>query len=152
MCGDGVSSSAQARARRVQWGARNATYVLICSLTTAQYAAHLSKVHDLPITLLPTASSTDIITRNEDDYCADYLEALLTDPTTAHRVPADRIERLYAEERFTHWGSGRDEDFPAGDLELILAVDRFDFAMVGVKMEYVGIAYVDVQTVHPPML
>lgn len=137
-------------------GARNATHVLVCSLTnaraTAQYAAHLSKTHDLPITLLPTASSTDTITRNEDDYCADYLEALLTDPATAHQIPADRIERLYAEDRFTHWGSGRDEDFPDGDLELILAVDRFDFAMVGVKMEYAGIAYVDVQTVYPQML
>ncbi len=137
-------------------GAHNAAHVLVCSLTnaraTALYAAHLSKVHGLPITLLPTASSSEIITRNEDDYCADYLEALLTDPATAHEIPADRIERLYAEDRFRHWGSGRDEDFPAGDLELILAVDRFDFAMVGVPKKYAGITYVDVQAISPQTL
>lgn len=133
-------------------GARNATHVLVCSLTnaraTARYAAQLSEAHDLPITFLPTASVANDITRNEDDYCADYLEALLTAPETAHEVLADRIARLHAQDRFAHWGETKDEDFPGGDLDLILAVDRCDFAMVGVKKEHEGMVYVDVQAVH----
>lgn len=140
-------------------GARNATHVLVCSLVnaraTARYAAHLSAAHNLPITLLPTATSTETITRNEDDYCADYLEALLTDSNIANEDLADNIARLYAEDRFAHWGEGKDEDFPEEDLELILGVDRFNFAMAGTiehldheNSDLAPIQYVEVQAVH----
>jgi 2-phosphosulfolactate phosphatase len=134
-------------------GAHNATHVLVCAFTnaraTAQYAAQLSEAHDLPITFLPTASSINDSTRNEDDYCADYLEALLTNPATAHEIPIDRIARLHAQDRFAHWGEIKDADFPGEDLELILAVDRFDFAMVGTRKEYDGVTYVEIQEAHP---
>ncbi len=140
-------------------GAINATHVLVCSLTnaraTAQYAAQLSAAHDLPVTLFPTASSTVDITRNEDDYCADYLEALLTNSATAHDIPVDRIARLHAQDRFSHWGQGKDEDFPGEDLDLILAVDCFDFAMVGTVAHFyhegldaAPMRYVDVQAIR----
>lgn len=139
--------------------AHNARHVLICSFTnahaTAHYAAHLSALHDLPITLLPTATHSETFTRNEDDYCADYLEALLTHAETAHEIPMNSIERLFAEDRFAHWGGGKDEDFPEGDLDLIVAVDRFNFAMVGEVVQYnhksaqpSTIHYVNVHAVH----
>lgn len=139
--------------------ARSASHVLVCSLVNAQatacYAAQLSEAGNLPVTLLPTASSSESVTRNEDDYCADYLEALLTDSETAHEIPAHSIARLYAEDRFAHWSAANDNDFPAEDLELILGVDRFNFAMVGTIMYYehkgstpASIQYVDVRAVY----
>ena len=61
--------------------ARNATHLLIASLAnaraTAHYAAQLSQSSGLPITFFPTESSAGGIQRNEDDYCADYMEAIL---------------------------------------------------------------------------
>ena len=64
---------------------------------------------------------------NEDDACAAYLEALLTgrpaDPErTAAAVRTAAIDKMLAE----RLGA----DFPATDVELAVAVDRFDFAMV----------------------
>ena len=164
-----VMSQADVRGRRIiqrtgagtqgAVSAHNARHVLICSFAnaraTARYAAHLSELHDLPITLLPTASHAETFTRNEDDYCADYLEALLTGSENAHEIPVNSIARLFAEDRFAHWGGGKDEDFPEGDLELILAVDRCNFAMVGAVAEYNSnganlstIRYVDVHAVY----
>ncbi len=127
----------------------NATHLLVCSLTnaraTAHYAAQLSQSSGLPITFHPTESNDGGITRNEDDYCADYIEAMLNDSETAMDLLRDRITRLYEADRFRHWGPGKDEDFPEGDLEKILAVDRFDFAMVGTRREYQGVMYVEVE-------
>lgn len=129
-------------------GARNATHLLIATLAnaraTAHYAAQLSQTSGLPITFFPTASSTALITRNEDDYCADYMEAILTGSETSMDLLNERIARLYEADRFSHWGEGKDEDFPADDLEKILAADRFDFVMVGQRKEEAGITYVEV--------
>jgi len=129
--------------------ARNATYLLIASLAnaraTAHYAAQLSQSSGLPITFFPTASSTEAIQRNEDDYCADYMEAILTGSETPMDLLNKRITRLYEADRFSHWGKGKNEDFPEGDLEKILAADHFNFAMVGERKEYAGFAYVEVE-------
>lgn len=129
--------------------ASNATHLLVCSLTnaraTAHYAAQLSRSSGLPITFHPTESNDGGIVRNEDDYCADYIEAILTGSETAMDLLRDRVARLYEADRFRHWGAGKDEDFPEGDLEKILAVDRFNFVMVGTRREHAGFAYIDVR-------
>ena len=129
--------------------ARNASHLLMASLVnaraTALYAARLSRASGLPITFFPTATSTADITRNEDDYCADYMEAILTGSETSMELLHERIGRLYEADRFTYWGENKNEDFPEGDLEKILAADRFDFVMVGQRREYQGIVYIEVE-------
>jgi len=94
---------------------------------------------------VPTEMSDERVQRNEDSYCADYIEALLTAPETAATVLAERIARLYAEGRFAHWGAEKDQDFPVEDMEKILAVDCFDFVMRGTRQESSGLMYVDVE-------
>ncbi len=125
----------------------NASYLLASSLVTARatarYAARLSEATSLPITFLPTELNAGGIERYEDAYCADYIEALIVQPETATELLNDRIARLHAEGRFHHWGEGKDQDFPVEDLEKILAVDRFDFAMPGKRLEHTGFAYVE---------
>lgn len=154
-----VMSRAEVRGKRViqrtgagtqgAVAARNATHLLICSLAnaraTAHYAAQLSQASSLSITFHPTASNDGGIPRCEDDYCADYMEAILTDSPTSMDLLNERVARLYEADRFRHWGPGKDEDFPEGDLEKILAVDRFNFAMVGTRKEYAGFTYIDVR-------
>lgn len=56
---------------------------------------------------------------------------------------SDRLARLHAEGRFHHWGEDKSEDFPVEDLQQILAVDCFDFVMVGQRQEYAGFSYVE---------
>jgi 2-phosphosulfolactate phosphatase len=128
--------------------ARHATHLLVASLTnaraTARHAAQLSRATGLPITFVPTESTSGGIQRNEDKYCCDYIEALIIQPQTAPAILRDRIACLHAEGRFRHWGEAKDEDFPPGDLQKILAVDCFDFAMVGTRREYQGVVYVEV--------
>jgi 2-phosphosulfolactate phosphatase len=135
-------------------GARNATHLLAASLAvasaTARYIARLSASTDLPITFLPTESNANAILRNEDKYCADYIEALITQPETAADVLSDRLARLHAEGRFYHWGAEKDEDFPLEDLEQIQAADRFDFVMLGKRLEYQGFSYVELSATQVP--
>ena len=62
----------------------------------------------------------------EDRACARYLEALLL----GRRPDLGRLlEPLYATERYREFVEGRWPGFPASDVELCLAADRFDFAM-----------------------
>lgn len=127
----------------------NATHLLLASLTnaraTARYAAALNRETGLPIAFVPTESAAGTGTHNEDGYCCDYMEALIVQPEQAPQVLRDRLARLRAEDRFRHWGEGADEDFPAGDLARILAVDCFHFVMVGTHREHAGFAYVEVE-------
>ncbi|HXR64700.1 MAG TPA: 2-phosphosulfolactate phosphatase [Ktedonobacteraceae bacterium] len=135
-------------------GARNSTHLLTASLAvasaTARYVARLSANTGLPITFLPTETSAGGILRNEDKYCADYIEALITQPETAADVLSDRLARLHAEGRFYHWGAEKDEDFPLEDLEQIQAADRFDFVMLGKRLEYQGFSYVELTATQIP--
>lgn len=128
-------------------GAHNAIHLLATSLTTARatarYAARLSAATGLPITFLPTESTAGGVLRHEDKYCADYIEALIIRPEVAADVLDDRITRLHAEGRFTHWGADKDADFPVEDLEKILAVDCFNFVMRGKRQAYQGFSYVE---------
>lgn len=140
-------------------GARHATHILVCALTnaraTARYAAQLSEAEHIPITLLPTGSSIEDTRRNEDDYCADYLEALWTNPAAADAIVAEGIARLQEQGRFSYFDMPHDGDFPSEDQDLVLAVDRFDFVMVGtvkhVQQEGAGaepVRYVEVRAVR----
>lgn len=133
--------------------ARHATHLLATSLATARatarYASRLSETTGLPITFLPTESNASGIQRNEDKYCADYIEALIVKPETASDILRDRLARLHAEGRFYHWGSDKDEDFPVEDLELILGADRFDFVMRGTSARLNAVHYVELQAYHP---
>lgn len=122
--------------------ARNAAHLLICSLvnarSTALYAQELSEKSGLPIALFPTASSSTQTESNEDDYCADYIEALLTNGPTALDLLQARITSLFERDRFAHWsGDARDEqDFPVGDLDKILAIDSLHFVMPGTSRQF----------------
>lgn len=128
--------------------ARNATHLLVASLTnarvTASYAAALSRESGLPVTFVPTEPSFGATLRNEDRYCCDYIEALIVQPEQAPEILRDRLARLHAEGRFRRYGEA-DEDFPEGDLARILAVDCFNFVMVGTRREHGGFAYVEVE-------
>jgi 2-phosphosulfolactate phosphatase len=137
-------------------GARHAAHLLATSLATARatarYAARLSAATGLPITFVPTETSHSGILRNEDKYCADYIEALIIQPANAAQVLRDRLARLETEGRFYHWGADKDEDFPPEDLDLILGADRCDFIMRGTAARTNDVSYVELQAVHPDTL
>jgi 2-phosphosulfolactate phosphatase len=129
----------------------NATYLLVCSLVnaraTARYVAQLHATSGLPVTFHPTETSTETVTREEDNYCADYIEALLIRPETATAVLAERIALLQASGHLTPSYREPDEDFPAEDVEKILAADSFDFAMLGKRREHAGFPYIEVEQI-----
>jgi 2-phosphosulfolactate phosphatase len=138
-------------------GAVNASHsqrLLICSLVnakaTAQYAYALATETGELITLLPTGKPDEAFPLTEDDFCADYLEALITGRNDAPQVLADRIVRLRLG-RFTEWQQGNEQDFPVEDIEKILDADRFRFAMVGTRQEWDGITYVEVKRMDVPV-
>src|SRR6266849_3857244 len=117
-------------------GAVNAVYashLLLCSLTnahaTALYARKLAESAEGLVTLLPTAAFEDSY-HDEDDVCADYLEALLQERDDAAEVLAGGIAYLHAIERF-QWFEPDTSDAPLADVAAILATDCFNFAMVG---------------------
>jgi hypothetical protein len=79
----------------------------------------------------------------EDNICADYLEALLRDPTHAQDVLQAGLDRLHTSGRLDVFTSA-DSDFPIADIEHFLAVDRFSFAMVGERKQTDDVRYVEV--------
>lgn len=129
--------------------AAHARHLLICSLVnasaTARYACTLASETGELITLLPTGKPDEAFPLTEDDFCADYLEALITGRNDAPQVLADRITQLRTSERFAEWQQGIEQDFPAEDIEKVLDANRFHFAMVGTRQEWDGITYVEVK-------
>jgi 2-phosphosulfolactate phosphatase len=130
----------------------NASHILLCSLVnaraTAAYARQLATSSEAGgiITLLPTASNANANTGldwNEDEVCADYLEALLTNPEQAETILTKGIDHLQSENRFT-WFEPGSFDAPYEDIAAILAVDRFAFAMQGTHKQWRDITYVEV--------
>ncbi len=129
--------------------AANATHLLLCSLTnaraTAIYARKLAESAEGLVTLLPTATFEKDSCRNEDDVCADYVEALLRERDDAADVLAEGIAYLHAIERF-QWFEPDTSDAPLADVAAILAADRFSFAMGGgTRKQWQGITYVEVE-------
>ena len=134
-------------------GAVNATHAqctLLCALTnakaTATHAQRLATAADGIITLLPTASSENDTDRNEDDICADYVEALLRGQDDAPEILAKGTTYLQEKDRFAPWTMGL-SDFPFEDIAAVLAVDRFNFAMVGKQERWQEMLYVHAQRV-----
>ena len=78
--------------------AAHSRHLLMCSLVnakaTARYASALATETGEHVTLLPTEKPNDAFPLTEDDFCADYLEALITGSNDAPQVLADRITRL----------------------------------------------------------
>jgi 2-phosphosulfolactate phosphatase len=133
-------------------GAVNAAHshhLLICSLVnakaTAQYARTLATETGEPVTLLPTGKPDEAFPLTEDDFCADYLEALITCRDDALQVLADRTTQLRTAGRFSEWQQGNEGDFPAEDIDKVLDANRFSFAMAGTRKEWDGIVYVEVE-------
>lgn len=129
----------------------NGNYLLLCSLTnahaTALYARKLAESAEGLVTLFPTAAFEDSY-RDEDDVCADYLEALLQGRDDAAEVLAEGIAYLHAIERF-QWFEPDSSDAPLADVAAILATDCFNFAMVGKRKLWRDITYVDVEKKYP---
>jgi 2-phosphosulfolactate phosphatase len=130
----------------------NAERLLTCSLVnaraTAAYAGKLAKELGGEITLYPTASLPDEFDDpNEDDYCADYLAALLLGSPDAEVVLEANIERLRSQGRFEFFARGY-PDCPPEDVTRVLDVNRFSFAMEGVRRRYNDIDYVSLTRVN----
>lgn len=126
----------------------------VCSLTTARatasYVRKLAEETGEVITLVPTevrfTESGEIVPDSmEDDICADYLQALILKQTNISEILAAGLQKLKNSGRLDHFG--KDADFPADDVPAFLAVDRFNFAMVGTRKTYQDIQYIDVQRV-----
>jgi hypothetical protein len=107
------------------------------------YARKLAESAEGLVTLLPTAAFEDSY-QDEDDVCADYLEALLQERDDAAEVLAGGIAYLHAIERF-QWFEPDTSDAPLADVAAILATDCFNFAMVGTRKQWRDITYVDVE-------
>jgi len=124
----------------------NAAHLLVCSLVNAQatvaYARKLAGATGGLITLLPTFSRVNVV--SEDEICADYLEALLSEREDAADIVTNSITQLRTSGRFAQWEQG-DQDFPFGDIAKILDTNGFDFAMVGTHKQWEGIGYVEVE-------
>jgi 2-phosphosulfolactate phosphatase len=124
----------------------NATHLLICSLVNAQasaiYARTLANTTEGLITLLPTYYNSHEV--NEDSVCADYLQALLKQQDDATILLDKQIAQLEQAGRFDFLKNG-DPDFPFDDIAAVLAIDRFDFVMVGTRKHWQGIPYVEVE-------
>jgi 2-phosphosulfolactate phosphatase len=94
-------------------------YAASLVVANATVSACLSRTPQV-ITLIASADHP------EDHACAQYLEGLLR----GERPDLDRLlQPLRDSERYARALSGRWPGFPASDLELSLATDRFDFAM-----------------------
>lgn len=100
-------------------------HVVAASLVVASATARLVRaLRPDVVTLVATGSP---LGHPEDRACADLLEALLRGLTPP---PLERLlEPLTASERYRRLRAGLQPGFPAGDLDLALAVDTFDFAM-----------------------
>ncbi len=127
--------------------ATGASHLLMCSLTnaraTAESARLLTEQTDDPITLLPTYQPENS-EASEDDLCADYVEALLTAPREAAPRLDAALDRFCASGRLEIFRDG-DGDFPPEDIQAVMAVDRFEFAMPGRRREKNGVMYVEVR-------
>jgi 2-phosphosulfolactate phosphatase len=104
--------------------AGGAERLFACSLAVASATARAIAA-DRPrlVTLVATGSDRG---HPEDAACAAYVEAALTG-----RLPdlEELLAPLYRTERYRELTSGAWPGFPASDVALCLAADRFDFAM-----------------------
>lgn len=129
--------------------AHQARSILLCALTNAQatadYARMLANQTGDVITFLPTATINGETPHNEDDICADYVQALIEGSSEAETILQQGISYLQTSGRFDAWLNGyQDLDLPAADVPAILDVNRLHFAMVGTPQQWQKIEYVEV--------
>jgi 2-phosphosulfolactate phosphatase len=128
-----------------------ASTILLSALTNAQatatYARALAHTLGACITLHPTNSIAHAGYWTEDDICADYIEALLRERDDAQNILTKGLQHLDAIQRFAQWQKGEEDDFPPADIAAVLAINRFNFTMVGSHKEWHGISYVDTERV-----
>jgi 2-phosphosulfolactate phosphatase len=97
--------------------------VFAASLVVASATARCVAALDPPlVTLIPTGGDG---THAEDLVCAELLAARLRDEPLDAAPLLDRVRR---DDRYRVLARGEVPGFPAGDLDLALQVDRFDFA------------------------
>ena len=104
--------------------AAGAERLFACSLTVASATARAILADDPRlVTLVATGADRG---HPEDAACAAYVEAVLR----GERPDLEALlGPLYATERYRRLTGGGWPGFPASDVELSLAADRFDFAM-----------------------
>jgi 2-phosphosulfolactate phosphatase len=113
---------------RAAGAAARADSILAASLVVAGATAALLRRMRPPLVSL--VASGDPLAEPEDGVCARHLGALL------EGRPSDldaALEPLRRSERFRAYRAGEVPGFPPTDLDLALAVDRFDFAMPVVR-------------------
>ncbi|GCE13228.1 2-phosphosulfolactate phosphatase [Tengunoibacter tsumagoiensis] len=124
-----------------------ASIILLCALTNAQATAEYARQRSIKtgevITILPTAHSAEDPTCFEDEACAQYIEALLHQDKQAQTLLETAIHQLQTAGRFDAWKQGY-PDLPFADIEAVLQINRFPFAMIGTRKEWQGITYVEV--------
>ncbi len=99
-----------------------------CASATVQYLRRLAPADiSFVITGWYGGDRTNPGSGDEDAACADYMAALLRDESPDPRAYLDRAARARAAYKFLDPGQ---PDFPESDLQLALAVNRFNFAMV----------------------
>ena len=104
--------------------AGGADRLFACSLTVAAATARAIQAGEPElVTLVATGADRG---HPEDAACATYVEAVLR----GQQPDLEALLRpLYATERYRRLSAGGWPGFPASDVELSLAADRFDFAM-----------------------
>lgn len=130
-------------------GASGTSCILMCALTnartTATYACKLAAETGDCITLLPTFTRKDL-PWTEDEICADYVEALITEQDNAAAIVERGRQHLEEIGRLANWKKG-DGDFPFEDIAAVFDVDKFNFAIVGKHEAWREISFVETRRV-----
>lgn len=104
--------------------ATSAERLFACSLVVASATAQA--VRAAAPELVTLVATGDDYHHPEDRACAEYLEGLIE----GRRPDLEQLlQPLYATERYRQISAGTWPGFPAADVPLCLAADRFDFAM-----------------------
>ncbi|MGV8025463.1 MAG: 2-phosphosulfolactate phosphatase [Anaerolineaceae bacterium] len=107
--------------------ARKASTILTTALTNVTATVHyIQNLAPSTVTLIQTGLFAEKGWGDEDVACADVIENLLFGKTIDWDVIYQRVR---SSKSGSHYDSTR-EDFPSGDLELVLQHDSFNFAMV----------------------
>jgi 2-phosphosulfolactate phosphatase len=104
------------------------TTSFVCACATAAY---LQAIHAEDITFVITGLYEGLW-GDEDTACADYLQALLTEQAPD---PVPYLARVYASPTGCQFADPAISHYPATDLPLCTALDRFDFAMTVARQD-----------------
>lgn len=106
---------------------RNADRLLVSSLCCARATVeHVSRLQPQSVTMVITGSHAEGL-GDEDQACADYMEALMLGESIDAESVIQRVRASQAGQKFI---DPERPQFSPLDLELAVDVDRFSFAMV----------------------